>query len=201
MLGFSAYAQTPYSQAVTSVGANAFLTGGAPSTSSAGTMTSTGTASISFVSVSASISTGTIQPDLNKELIGVVATSLVGALEGPAVEEGIVSASVTATAGTLSFDAKANRGVTGVTATTINKVVTTQAKANITLASVQGAFSLGLEPDAQATTELTGVSATYSFNKPTQTAIQKAYSATDYLQSHVVTVHTTIKNKIVYVRK
>lgn len=201
MLGFSAYAQTPYSQAVTSLAANAFLTGGAPGTSSAGTITGKGRASVTGPSASGITATGTLTVNLNKELTGVVANTLVNALEGPSVEEDIVSVSVTASAGTLSFDAKANRGVIGVTATAINKVVSTEAKANTILPSVQGSISLGLETDAQATAEVTGVSATHSFNQPTQTAVQKAYSATDYVQSHVVTVHTTIKNKIVYVRK
>lgn len=201
MLGFSAYAQTPYSQAVTSLAANAFLTGGAPGTSSVGTMTATGIASVTGPSASGTATIGTITVNLNKKLTGVYATAQINALEGPAVEEDIVSVSSSATAGTLSFDAKANKNVIGVTATAINKVLSAQAKANTTLASVQGTMSLGLEPDAQATAELTGVSATHTFNKPTQTAVQKVYSNTDYIQSNVVTVHTTIKNKIVYVRK
>lgn len=272
MLGFSAYAQTPYSQAVTSLGANAFLTGGAPGTSSAGTFSFiqvanktiaavvgsvsvnsfadvegesnpnlTGTASTGVVSaftsvtgkaastLSASTATGStgsvttkgeggascntlgvktfslgtldVTGKANATLSNVLGDISVGALEGPAIEEDIVSVSATISAGSLVLRGRSDVTTQGVVATTINKVMSLQAKAQTTISSVQGTTNVSLEPDAQATADATGVSATYSFNKPTQTAVQKVYSNTDYVQSSVVTIHTTVKNKIVYVRK
>lgn len=160
MLGLSSYAEAPFADTGVHVAVNAFVTGGAPSTSGIGTLTAEGKASVTANSVLATMS-----------FDGAGLTQVF-------VRDKLSSVSATSAAGTLSA-----RG-----------------KAKTTLPSANGTISLGILFSAQSTITLSGVSAVYRFNKPSQTAVQYPYEADGYVQENVVTIRTTIKNKIVYVR-
>lgn len=198
MYGLSSYAEAPFSDTGVHVAVNAFLTGGAPGTTSAGTLTGTGLANTDNPSVNATIALGTIKPNINKELTGVVASVATSVVQ-PNITEDLVSVSATLSLGT--FEVQVTEYVKpSVSATSSAGTITASGDANTTLSSANATMDLGILASGQSNISVSGVSASYSFNKPTQTAVQKDYSATDYVQTHVVTIHTTIKNKIVYVR-
>ena len=199
MLGFNSYAESPYAVIGGGLAVNAFLTGGAPGTSSAGTLTGKGIANTNSPSVSNTISLGSIKVNIDKELTGVIASTTLNPDVFPDIEEDLVGVGVTITLGTIEVQVTESINPS-VSATSAVGTVTSTGKANITPASASATMDLGILASGQSNISVSGVSASYSFNKPTQTAIQKAYSATDYVQAHVVTIHTTIKNKIVYVR-
>lgn len=199
MLGFNSYAESPYAVIGGGLAVNAFLTGGAPSTSSAGTLTGTGLANTDSPSVSGTISLGSIKANIDKELTGVIATTTLNPDIFPDIEEDLVGVGATLTLGTIEVQVTESINPS-VSATSAVGTVTSTGKANTTLSAAAATMNLGILASAQSNITVSGVSASYVFNKPTQTAVQKAYSATDYVQTHVVTIHTTIKNKIVYVR-
>ena len=203
MLGFSTYAQVPYAQAVTSVATTALLTGGAPATSSAGSLTGTGIASLTNPSASATISLGTIKPNINKELQGVSATTALNPDVFPNVQEDLTSVSATLSLGTIEIQVTEPFQI-GVEATGSVGSIEATGKAQTTLDDAPATASLGIttmEVTVTVDHELVGVSASHTFNKPTQTAVQKTYSNTDYIQVHVVTISAKKNNKIVYVRR
>lgn len=272
MLGFSSYSEVPYSQAVTSVQANAFLTGGAPGTGELGTFTFIQVANKSIASVTASSTAnafGDVEGESNPSPTGVSANTAisnftsvtgkatktlpagtstgsagslvtkggggvgintlgvnlfslgtlelsakakttlpsvlgdvaVGALQGPSIEEDIVSVSATGSSGTLTATGGAKSTPSSVQATVVNNAVSLIVTKDLSLSSVQGTMSLGLSASTKASARVLGVSASTDIHNVSTNAVQKIYSSTDFVQSHVVTIHTKITNKIVYVRK
>lgn len=198
MLGFSSYADAPYSSVGGGVAVNAFLTGGAPGTSTAGAVSGTGIANTTNPSTSATVSVGTIKVNLKKELLGVIASTLINPDVFPDIEEDLVGVSATLSLGTI--EVQVTEPMQGAASTGSVGTLELSGKANTTLASAAATMNLGILASAQSTIKVSGVSAVYRFNKPTQTAVQKVYSNTDIVQGNVVTIRTTIKNKIVYVR-
>lgn len=198
MLGFNTYADAPYGATGGGVAVNAFLTGGAPATSTAGAMSGTGIANITNPSTSATVSVGTVKVNLKKELLGVIASTALNPDVFPDIQEDLIGVSATFSLGTI--EVQVTEPMQGAASTGSVGTLELSGKANTTLASTTASMNLGILASAKATFKLSGVSAVYRFNKPTQTAVQKVYTNTDILQSNVVTIRTTIKNKIVYVR-
>jgi len=180
-----------------------YLTGGAPATSGAGSLTGTGIANITNPSASGTISLGTIKLNISKELEGVIATSTLNPDVFPDLEEDLSSVSATLSLGTIEIQVTEPFQI-GVEATSAVGSIEATGKANTTLDDAPATASLGITTmDVTVTVdhELVGVSASHTFNKPTQTAVQKTYSNTDYIQVHVVTISARNNNKIVYVRR
>ena len=198
MLGFSSYAGSPYGATGGGVAVNAFLTGGAPATATAGAMSSTGIANTTNPSTSGTVSAGTVKVNLKKELLGVIASTSLNSDVFPDINESLVGVSATFSLGTI--EVQVTEPMQGAASTGSVGTLETKAKANTTLASAAATVDLGILTSAQATIKVSGVSALYRFNKPSQTAVQYAYEADGYVQENVVTIRTTIKNKIVYVR-
>ena len=198
MLGFSTYAESPYATTGGGIAVNAFLTGGAPATSTAGAMSGTGLANTTNPSTSGTVSVGTVKVNLKKELLGVIASTALNPDVFPDIQEDLVGVSATFSLGTI--EVQVTEPMQGAASTGSVGTLETKAKANTTLDSASSTLNLGILTSAQASIKVSGVSALYRFNKPSQTAVQYPYEADGYVQENVVTIRTTIKNKIVYVR-
>ena len=207
MLSFSALSELPIASAVSTLSANAFMSG-VDVTSSAGVLGYDAEASTIMASASATTSAGTLGVAAQTTLASATATLYVGTLNA-AVDENLVSVSATTTIGTLTAKGKASIIPSASTGTFTAGILEYDAKANITLDTVTADADLTVnvsnleDEDAQGTITISGVSATTSANWDTVNgvyAVQVIYLATDFERTRTVNI-VPYGNYTVYVTR
>jgi hypothetical protein len=197
MLSFAALSETAIAESTTTLDASAFMSGAA-ATVSAGTLeydakantnalpaaTATFTAN-SFADLDAQASTtlpaatvivsaGTVQPNINEDLVSVSASTAAGTLSATGLANVTPSAATgTFTAGVAGFDAKANITLNAATA-----------DADLTINDLE-------DEDAQGTATVSGVSASGAANWDTVNgiyAVQVVFVATDFERKRCVNI-------------
>ena len=200
MLSFSAYSENPLSQAITSLSANAFMTG-ATATSFAGTLaydakafitnpsaTATFTAA-AFDDVDAKATTNALPAAIATFTINDVADADAQATASP------TGVSATTVSGTQTANGKANIVPPAATSTFTADTLDYDAKANITLDAATADADLTVnelaDEDAQGTATVSGVSATTAVNWDTVNgiyAVQVVFLATDFDRTRAVNI-------------
>ena len=195
MLSFAALSETAIAESTTTLDASAFMSGAAAN-ASAGTLEYDAKAKITTTSASAiftSSAFGDLDAQANIEILSVTATVSAGSVHTN-VNEDLESVSATASAGVLLYDAKAHVTPSAATATTTagtlwyNAKATTPALTGVYLNILYHDF---LDEDAQASTTLTGVSGTGIADWDTVNginAVNVIFLNTDFERSRTVNI-------------
>jgi len=212
MLSFSAYSETPFSQAVTSLSANAFMTG-ATATSSAGTLAYDAKAFITNPSATATFTAAAFDDvDAKATTDALSAVTATFTINDVADADAQATASTTgvsaATAsGTQTANGKANIVPPAATSTFTAGTLDYDAKAFITLDAATADADLTVndfaDEDAQGTATVSGVSATTAANWDTVNgiyAVQVVYLDSDFERKRTVNV-VPYGNYTVYVTR
>lgn len=133
MLGFTAFSETPISQATTRLDANAFM-GAAPSTTSAGVL---GYDAKAFI--------------INPAAVATFTAAAFGDVDAKATTNALTAVIASVSSGTAEGDGQGTASTTGVTAATASGTQTANGKANIVPPAATGTFVADqLEYDAKA---------------------------------------------------
>jgi hypothetical protein len=196
-LSFAAYSETAIAESTTTLDASAFMTG-ATASASAGTLAYDAKASTDALPAATATFTaaafGDVDAQANITLPAATVVISSGTLQ-PNVDEDLVSVSATTAVGPLSATGKANVTPAGATSTTVSGTLDYDAKANITLDAATADADLTVndlsDEDAQATATLSGVSATTTANWDTENgiyAVQVIYLEDDFERTRTVNI-------------